>query len=83
MFVIEALTHTDEAWIMKLRFVSSPTIWVEPGVINETLKWVKNGQNFRQRILINLSVTKEPSPGHVGDCLPCPETQCLIKKNHL
>ena len=81
MFVIETHTHTDEAWLIKLRFVSSPTIWVEPGVINETLKRVKNGQHFRQRTLINLSVTKEPSSGHVGDCLPCPETQCLIK-NH-
>ena len=66
---------------MKLRFVSSPTIWVEPGVINETLKRVKNGQHFRQRTLINLSVTKEPSSGHVGDCLPCPESRCLTK-NH-
>ena len=63
---------------MKLRFVSSPTIWVEPGVINETLKRVKNGQHFRQRTLINLSVTKESSSGHVGDCLPCPEAKCLI-----
>ena len=46
MFVIETHTHTDEAWLMKLRFVSSPTIWVEPGVINETLERVKNGQHF-------------------------------------
>ena len=48
MFVIETHTHTDEAWLMKLRFVSSPTIWVEPGVIN--MRRSKMGKIFGKEL---------------------------------